>query len=277
MNDMKVGLALGGGGVRGLAHIPVLETLDELGIKPVAIAGTSMGSIIGALYASGRSGQEIRALVDGHIIKKGDRLSDVYRKKDQLIKWVKMFRPTTGSAGLVEANGLMGYLLDDLRVSTLEALPIPFKAVATDFYRCEPVVFSEGDLITAIRASISIPGVFVPVAHDGRILVDGGLTNQVPFDLLPDDCDVTIAVDVGPSWKSDETKPPSALDAVLGMFDIVVDQVVEAKLRERPPTIYLRPQLTGVRVLDFDKIETVFEQARPAMESLKAELKKRLE
>ena len=269
---MKVGIALGGGGVRGLAHILALQTIDDLGIKPSAVAGTSMGSIIGALYASGRSGREIHELLDGFIIKKGEGIRDIYRKKASLIKWLKAFRPVMGKAGMIEADGLMQYLLDDIRVEKIEELKIPFKAVATDYYRREPVVFSEGSLLTAIRASMSIPGVFVPVEHEGRVLVDGGLTNQVPYDLLTDDCDVTIAIDVGPTWDSEETQPPSALDATLGMFDLVVDKVVEARMKECAPTIYFRPRLHGIRVLDFDKIEDVFDQAQPAMDDLKRQL-----
>jgi len=274
---MKVGLALGGGGVRGLAHIPVLETLDELGIKPVAIAGTSMGSIIGALYASGKSGSEIRESVESHIVRKGDRLADVYRKRSDLIKWMKAFRPTAGSAGMIQADGLMQYLLEALGADSFEQLQIPFQAVATDYYRREQYVFKTGDLLTGIRASMSIPGVFVPVEHHGRVLVDGGLTNQVPHDLLPDDCDVTVAIDVSSDCDPEETKSPSALDALLSVFDIVVDKVVESKLKEQPPTIYLRPSLPGIHMLDFDKIETVFELAEPAMKELKVKLEKLLD
>lgn len=270
---MKVGVALGGGGVRGLAHILALETIDELGIKPVAVAGTSMGSIIGALYASGLSGRKIREMLEDHVIMKDDKIGDVYRKKANLVKWMKAFQPTAGKAGMIKADRLMGYLLEDLGVDTFEELQIPFQAVATDYYRREPHVFKSGDLLTAIRASMSIPGAFVPVEHHGRVLVDGGLTNQVPYDLLPPDCDVTIAVDVGPAWDAEETKPPSALDAVLGMFDLVVDNDIQAKLQEQPPTIYVRPVLKGIQVLDFEKIEIVFEQAQPAMDELAAKLK----
>lgn len=269
---MNVGVALGGGGVRGIAHVVALEMIDELGITPTAVTGTSMGSIVGALYAAGMSGQEIRGRLDHLVIKKGEGLRDIYRKKEHLIKWVKAFRPAVGGKGLVRADGLMQYLLDALKVDTFEALKIPFQAVATDFYRCSPVVFSEGALLPALRASMSIPGVFTPVEHGGRILVDGGLVNNLPYDLLPETCDVTIAIDVAATRDPDQTKPPSALDAVLSTFDMLVDNGIAAMLKQHSPTIYIRPDLGGIRVLEFDRIELVLERARPAMDELKTKL-----
>ncbi len=274
---MNIGVALGGGGVRGLAHILALEVIDELGIKPAVISGTSMGAIIGALYASGMSGKEIRERVNQHIIMKEDSVASIYKKKENLFKWLKVIRPSVTGSGLLKADGLMRLLLESLQTETFEDLQIPFKVLATDYMLGEAVVFNEGPLLPAIRASMSIPGVFVPVEMDGRILVDGGLTDQVPYDVLLEECDITVAIDVGPTREKTVSKPPSALEATLGMFDIVVDQVVAAQLRERPPSIYIRPVLTGVKVLDFDKIESVYEQAASAMGELRTALKEVLE
>lgn len=269
---MKVGVALGGGGVRGLAHVLALETMDACGITPTALAGTSMGSIVGALYASGQSGKEIREGIEQHIITRGDRFKDIYRKKGDLIKWLKVVRPAWGLSGLLKADGFLHYLLEEIRVDTFEELKIPFHVMAADFYRGEPVVFNTGELLPAIRASMSIPGIFVPVEHNGKILVDGGVVNNLPYDLLLDECDITIAIDVAATREVGETKPPNLIDATLGMFDILVDRVTENMMKERPPTIYFRPKLVGIRTLDFEKIKTVFEQAQPAMEELKTKL-----
>ena len=274
---MKVGVALGGGGVRGLAHILALEVIDELGIRPVAVSGTSMGSIIGALYASGLSGKEIRELLAAHTVSHEDNLSSIYHKKENLIKWLKVLKPSLAGSGLLKVDGFMRYLMEALRVETFEELETPLQVVATDYHRGEAVVFSQGPLLPAIHASISIPGVFVPVEHEGRILVDGGLTNQVPYDVLQDTCDVTVAIDVGPTRDKKESGLPGMKDATLGMFDILVDQVVSTQLRESPPTLYIRPTLTGIKVLDFDKIESVYEQAAPAMNELRTSLKELLE
>ncbi len=269
---MRVGLALGGGGVRGLAHVLALETMDACGIRPTHLAGTSMGAIIGALYASGRSGQAIREMVAQHIVSRGDSLREKLRKKADLVRWLSTLRPAWGRKGLLSADHFLHYLLEEIRVSAFEELQIPMKVVATDFYRGEPVVFGSGDLLTAIRASMTLPGIFVPVEHDGKVLVDGGVVNNLPHDLLPDDCDVTIAVDVAPTREPGETDPPNVIEAILGMFDILVERATEERLRAHRPTIYIRPRLIDIPTLDFEKIEEVWEQSRPAMETLRKEL-----
>lgn len=269
---MKFGVALGGGGVRGLAHIPALEAIDEFGIKPVMLAGTSMGAIIGAMYASGLSGKEIRAIIDRHTIAKGKPLSNIYRKMENLIRWLSAVRPTRTRSGLLKADGFLHYLLQEIHVDTFEELKIPLQVVATDFYRGEAVVLSSGPLLPALQASMSIPGIFAHVEYDGKILVDGGLVNNLPYDLLVDRCDVSIAIDVAPSRDTENTKPPQMIDAILGMFDILVDKVTEAKLAEQAPTIYIRPKFVGIRTLEFDKAESVFRQAAPEIQVLRTKL-----
>jgi NTE family protein len=249
-----------------------LETIEACGIRPAALAGTSMGSIVGTLYASGLSGRDIHAALDAHVIARDDGWREIYRKKGNLIKWLSVVRPSWRTDGLLKADGFLRFLLDEIRAETFEDLEIPLQVVATDFYRAEAVVFSSGDLLPAIKASMAIPGIFVPVEHEGRVLVDGGVVNNVPYDLLQDECDVVIAIDVAPARDSEETATPNMVDAILGMFDALVEQVVAARRRDRPPTIYIRPALKGIRTLDFDRIQDVFRQARPAMDELRAAL-----
>jgi NTE family protein len=268
----KFGLALGGGGVRGLAHILALETLDDCGIKPVAVAGTSMGAIIGALYAGGNSGKDIRGIVEKYIIMSTDKLKDIYAKKKHLIKWLKAVRLEMGRGGILCVDGFLQYLLDEIKVSEFEDLQIPFHVVTTNFWTGEQVVFSSGKLIDAIRASMAIPGVFAPVVIDGEVLVDGGVVNNVPYDIIAELCDVTVAVDVAVTRRREQVKVPNMLDSVLGMFDILVDEATERKMREMPPMIYSKPEIVNIRPLDFDKIEDVLSQARPAMDELKEQL-----
>jgi NTE family protein len=269
---MKVGIALGGGGVRGLAHILALEIIDSFGLKADRIAGTSMGAIIGSLYASGHSGQQIREGIQEHYIARGEGIKEVFAKRHTLLKWWNAIQLTRSSGGFLKADGFFEHLQDELKAETFEELAIPFQAVAADFYRGKPVVFDSGPLMPAIQASMSIPGVFVPVQHQGKILVDGGVVNNLPYDLLMDDCDVTIALDVAPTRDENSTDIPNIIDASLGMFDILVDRVTEEMLADQRPTLYVRPVLKGIRVLDFDKIESVFEQSRPAMEAFKKDL-----
>ncbi len=270
---MKLGLALGGGGVRGLAHVPVLEMLDELGIRPDRIAGTSMGAIIGTMYAAGIKGEEIREGVQGLTILKTDKAKDVWEKKDKLIRWFEFFRFSKGRKAILSADGFLSLLFEGLQVEDFSDLEIPLDVVATDYYRDERVVIGTGDLKSAVKASMAIPGVFEPVIHDGRVLVDGGMADNLPYEILQDDCDIVIAIDVLPVREVDETEPPNLVTAVLGMFDTLIERNTEDRLKDHPPTIYVRPELRDIGTLDFDQVETVYEQSAPAIENLRKILK----
>jgi len=193
---MKVGIALGGGGVRGLAHVPILQVIDDLQIRPAVISGASMGAVIGALYASGMSAREIREVVERRLILKNDTWRDVIEKSDDLLKWVSAFKPDFSGSGLINAEGILNSLLNEIKAESFEELEIPFLVVATDYWSAEEVVFETGELFPAIRASMAVPGVFSPVSVENRILVDGGVVNLVPYDLLMSCADFIIAVNV---------------------------------------------------------------------------------
>jgi NTE family protein len=267
-----IGLALGGGGVRGLAHILVLEALDDLGCKPSIIAGTSMGSVVGALYASGMSGREIKERVKGHTISKNDSWRSLLDKKTELLKWVEIFAPEWGRGGLLKADRFLRYLFGEIRKTRFEELDIPLIVVAADFWEASEVVFEEGELLPAIKASIAVPGVFAPVSFGGRVLVDGGVVNQVPYDHIIDRCGLTIAVDVGRTRVPGKSEVPSVLESILGTFDIMQAAALAQKTKHRKPDIYVRAEICDVGMLHFHKIEDVFNQAEPAIEMLKMQL-----
>lgn len=268
----RIGVALGGGGVRGLAHVLALETIDAAGIRPAAVAGTSMGAIVGALYAAGHSGADIRAGIRRHLVSRDDGLKEVLAKRADLLKWLKLVSIETGRGGLLRPDGFLAYLFDEIGVTTFEALKLPLRVVATDFWSGEEVVFDSGDLLTAVKASMAIPGVFAPVVRDGRVLVDGGVVNNVPYDTLAGLCERTIAVDVSPARRPRDGELPNAVDALVGMFDILADRVTALKMAASPPTLYLRPPIERVQPLEFEKIERVFAQAAPCMAGFRAEL-----
>ena len=272
---VRIGLALGGGGARGFAHILALEVLDTHGIKPAVIAGTSMGSIMGALYASGLSGGEIRSLVDSHTITRRDRLKDVFRKRSDLIQWLSFLRFSWSKQGLFRADRVLKYLLGRVNVESFEQLKTPLRVVATDFHSVEKVVFDSGELEPALQASISIPGVFTPVEHEGRILVDGGVVDNLPYHLLLDECDLVIAVDVSASKPPRRSRPPTMLEAVLATFDTLVTEVTEAAMESHAPHVVVRPDLGGILALDFGRVDEVFDRAKPAMEAFDQELTRR--
>ena len=125
-NTTNLGIALGGGGIRGLAHIPILKVLDEAGVRPARIAGTSMGAVIGALYATGMTADAIEERVRKHIVLKRDNLKSIIKKRKQLINWIRVFGPEKDRGGLVDADGLFQHLFDELLDLTFEKLPTPF-------------------------------------------------------------------------------------------------------------------------------------------------------
>lgn len=209
----RIGLVLGGGGARGLAHVAVLQELERLGVPVDCIAGTSMGALVGGLYASGMNAQqiedELRKLQWATLF--SDRLErperSFRRKRDDDLALVPG-KPGIGNEGVKLGSGLLAgervlLLLERLtqpvaRRAHFDDLPIPFRAVSTDLNTGQAVVHDRGQLSLAMRASMSIPGVFQPVVIDEHVLVDGGLANQLPVDVARAmGADIVIAVDVG--------------------------------------------------------------------------------
>jgi len=258
-------VAFGGGGARGLAHIHVIETLNELGIRPVAIAGSSIGAIMGAAMAAGLSGRDIHEFARGVLC----RRAEVTRRM-----WSA--RPETLSD--LVSNGLRVSQFNIQRILSafmpagiperFEDLQIPLKVTAADFYRQELVVIEDGELRSALCASAAIPAVFSPIRRGDRILIDGGIYNPVPFDLLDGLADVVIAIDVigGPAEETDHS--PKALDMLLGANQIMMQAINQAKMKLNPPAIYLRPS-TKYRALDFMKIDRVLADTVSVKDELK--------
>lgn len=269
---IKIGLALGGGGAKGLAHIPLLEVFDEMGIRPHRIAGTSMGAIIGAAYASGNSARNIRKKVDDMLISRGDRLRDIFNKRD-LRKWIEFLDPHFGRGGLVKGGSFKAFLADGLVAPTFADLEIPLKIVAADYWTREQIILDTGDLPTAIRASMAVPGVIAPIKRNDLVLIDGGLVNPVPYDLW-EDCDLTVAIDVTGSRSTGKKPIPGVIDSVFNAFQIMQLSIVNEKISRTPPDILIRPDITGVRIFELYKARTIYNQSRAAQDLLRQELKR---
>lgn len=273
-NQPSLGLALGGGGARGLAHILAFEAIDACGIAPSAIAGTSMGAIMGALYASGKSGVQIRAGLEKMLVTKNDNIKDILSNTPNLFKWLSIVRLEMNKGGLLKTDKFLHYLMEEIGVTTFEELKIPLHVVTTDFWSGEEVVISSGELLPAINASMAIPGVFAPVVIDDRVLVDGGLVNNLPYEIVAPLCDHTITIDVAPcrSRQAHESMIPGVVESVIGMFDLMSEKERLNKQNNATSTIYIHPKISNVRILDFDKIESVFEQSQESMLDLKRQL-----
>jgi NTE family protein len=180
----KLGYALGSGAAKGLFHIGVLGVLEEYGVMPDIIAGTSMGSIIGALYASGLKTNDLKHIAYSINWKQIMRLTDIM---------------TLSRSGLIQGKRIMALLKSILGDIGFSQLKCKYAAVAADLYTGQQVVYTDGSLIEAIRASISIPGIFAPVHYEGRYLVDGGLVNAVPVSVCRDlGADYVIGVNAIP-------------------------------------------------------------------------------
>lgn len=271
----RIGLALGGGGARGLAHVVVLEAFDELGIRPHAIVGTSIGAVIGVLYCAGQSAAELRASLDRLIIRDGESLRSALADR-RLFKWLDFVAPQFEGAGLIRSEKFVSFLFESIRAENFDQLSIPLRVVAADFWNREEVVLDSGPLQTAVQASMSLPGLFAPVMLDNRLLVDGGAVNPVPFDRLPDDCTVRVAVDVIGQREHVEGEPPSLSESIFNTFQIMEKSIVRAKLQSAQPDIYLEVDVRGVRLLEFFKAPQVFAQAERAKQQLKRALIGRL-
>ena len=266
----RIGVALGGGGARGLSHIVVLEVLDELGLKPVALSGTSIGAIIGAAYASGMSGKDIRAYMLDML---GDR-SEVVRRllKARVGRFSHLLKQGLTNPVLLDGEVLLDAFLPSSVPPDFAQLRIGLSISATDFHSGEEVVFAEGPLIPAIAASMAIPGVLRPVTIGTRVLVDGGAVNPVPNDLLTGKADLTIAVNIIDGAAANRTidlATPEPADAVFGTITLMMRQLADIRLAAQPPSLLVVPPISGFRSIDFFRAKEIFAACAPMKDPLK--------
>ena len=291
----KVGLALGSGSARGLAHIGVIRALKEAGIEVDCVAGTSIGAMIGAVYASGKI----------------DSLQNAYMAMDwkKIVYFLDVVFP---KSGIIDGKKVADFIREYVHSACIEELPLPFQAVATELNSGEEVVFEAGDVIDAVRASISVPGMFTPVRINGQVLVDGGLVNPVPVSVVRSmGADIVIAVDLNHdvvagkapkrapkpvdesafmqalsrmggenyiaamtrinrglqsldtpalshirAWMAEEPLP-NIFEVLLTSINIMETQITRAQLRITPPDLLLQPPLGSVHFLEFNRAEEI--------------------
>jgi NTE family protein len=264
-------LALGGGGARGLAHIAVIEAFDEMGVKPAAIAGTSIGALVGAAYASGMAGKDIRRFVIGLA---HDRRETTRRLlASRAGTFADVFAGDFGQATQLDAEKFCARFLPDSIPEDFSQLAIPLTVMATDLHRRREVALAEGALRPALAASIAIPGLLRPVVIDNSVLIDGGATNPLPFDRLRGTADVLVAVDVLRVLPTERGDIPGTWESVYTTLNIMSSAIVEAKLAHGPPDLVVRPNVAIFRTLDFYQATAIMRSADAA----KADVMKRLE
>lgn len=271
---MKIGLALGGGGARGLAHIPMLEAFDELGLRPATIAGSSMGALVGAAYAGGMSGRELRE----HAL-------------SLLSNRMAMARHVFGSKGgrfgnLLSIKGLMSMQLEGRKLvdialpdhlpQMLEDHAIPIKIIVTDYERMEEVVIQTGHVHEAVGASIAIPGLISAPLINGRIHVDGGVKNPVPFNHVTEGMDLVVAIDVTGRPRPPHKAHPTNLELAIGSVLIMFHELADLRRVQMPPNIYITPDIDMFNAGDFFKAKEIFLASEPGKERLKRALELRI-
>lgn len=284
----KIGLVLSGGGARGVAHIGVLKALEELRVPIDYIAGTSMGAVVGGLYASGMSPEEIEAFfrsTDWQDVLRDapPRTAETFRERSRVYDLNQDFQVGVSASGVRLPAGVIAgeKLIANLRKLLLpvkgvdfDRLPIPYRAVATDIETGEKVVLGSGDLAMAIRASMSVPGVFAPVTVNGRLLVDGGISSNLPIDTVRElGADLVIAADVRPELRAQgQLQSPLAIGNQ--MLDILIQRETIAQVKRLSDRdVYIRLPLPGASSTNFagsaENIEPGFAGAMDRAEALR--------
>jgi NTE family protein len=288
----RIGLALGSGSARGWAHVGVIRALEQTGIRPDVVCGTSVGSLVGAAYAAGeldRFEQWLLAM----------RLKDVVG-----------FMDVSLSGGMLKGERVMEFFRRNFVDRPIEELATPFAAVATALYTGAEVWLREGSTVDAVRASIALPALFTPVLRDGATLVDGGLVNPVPVSLARAmGADIVIAVDLGsdilgrhltagprvmesgspigewmhklqeslgeliPTHSSDEPKLPSMHDVLFSGIDIMQVRITRSRMAGDPPDVIVSPRLAHLHLLDFHRAKEAIEEGKRAVEAIRPNLR----
>jgi len=261
-------LALGAGGARGLAHIAIVEALDEMGVAPVAIAGSSIGAVIGAGYAAGLTGRVMRR----HLLPIAHNRAEVMRRvmSARAVAWSELLSAGFGNPLVVDALKFYDTFLGELLPENFADLKVPLTAITTDLHAREALAFSEGPLRPAVAASMAVPGLVQPLQVGGRVLIDGGVTDPLPFGCLRGKADVIVAVDV--SGGAERAGVPDPWDSLFATISVMGHTIVAHKLKEGAPDLVLRPKIGIFRMLDFLQASAILRAAEP----IKAELKEKL-
>ena len=247
----RIGLALGGGAARGFAHIGVIQVLEEAGIKVDLVAGTSAGSLVASLYASGKSGRELQTLAET-------------MDEGAITDWSFPLR------GLIRGEALARYIRDKTGGRAIEQMTLPLGIVATDLSDGTPILFRAGDTGTAVRASSAVPAVFQPVKIGTHEYVDGGLVAPVPVRFARDmGAQLVVAVDI--SSPPERNPPGDAFRMLMQTFSIMSRSINSLELRDAD--LVIRPKLDGVGSADFTARRRAIQAGREAAQAVLGQLR----
>jgi NTE family protein len=250
----------------------MLEVIDELELTPVAIAGTSIGAIIGAAYAAGIKAAQLRAYA-----------LSMFRNRAKV--YARLFEARIGRVGdlfargnpvLLDGERLLDRFWPDEVPDSFEELAIPFIAVATDYFGCREITFSSGALVSGVAASMALPGLIKPVGIEGRFLIDGGAVNPLPCDIVTGKADIVIAIDITGAPSAQERRATNAFATLFAAAQIMQGAIVKAKTKAHPPDLLIRPGVETFGALDFFKAPQILAAAEPAKAKFREELQARL-
>lgn len=262
-------LALGAGGARGLAHIAVIEALDQLGLRPTAIAGTSIGAMVGASYAAGLTGKAIRR----HALDLAFNRAEVIRRLmgARAVALSSVLSAPFSNPVLLDPDKFCAAFLPEGVPQDFSDLRIPLVLVAADLHERREVVFTSGPLRPAIAASMAIPGLVRPLELDGRVLVDGGAVDPLPFMQVRGQADIVVAVDCSGNH-GERGKIPGPWESVFATITVMSQAIVAEKLKQGPPDLVLRPNVGFFGMLDFLQASAILRVAEQMIPEIKAKL-----
>ncbi|MBC7718355.1 MAG: patatin-like phospholipase family protein [Chitinophagaceae bacterium] len=256
---LKIGLALGGGAARGFAHVGVIAVLEEAGLKPQLVVGTSAGSLVAALYASGQTSAQLKQTA-------------LSLQEVAITDWML---PIFGR-GMFRGDALARYVNELVSSRLIDAMPMPLGIVATDLITGGAVLFQKGDTGTAVRASSAVPAVFVPVKINGREYVDGGLVSPVPVRFARQmGADVVVAVDISNPPEANANAASDTLQILLQTFAIMGKSINQYELAGSD-VVVVRPSLVGLKSADFSARQLAIDRGRAAMLAALPALKAKL-
>jgi NTE family protein len=258
VSDIRIGLVLGSGGARGLAHIVAIETLERLGIRPVQIAGASIGAIIGAAYASGMSGTQLRS----HFLTQFRNRSDVMGRlfQTRVGKFSDIWREGLTNPVLVDGERVLDTFFPEFFRESFADLAIPLTIVAADIHRLERVDLTEGALKPAIAASMAIPGLVRPVVHQGKVMIDGGAIDPLPVRAITEPVDLILAIDISRAAQREESAEiPGFIETLTRAFDLMQLSLVESQSYvPQAPYHRVKARVDQFAALDFFRPKKVF-------------------
>ena len=266
-NGGEIAVALGAGGARGLAHVLVVEAFDELGVKPAAIAGASMGAVVGAAWAAGVPGRDMRLHATNLVRNRADLIARVLRAR--VGRFMDVFSGGLGNPVLLDGERILDLFWPKAVPDRFSEFRIPFRAVATDFFGRGEYLFDAGPLAPAVAASMAIPGLFRPVEIEGRVYVDGGVTDPLPYRCLMGKSHYVLACDVTGGPVLAERTSPAPFEAMFGAAQIMQGSIIGQMLKTSRPHALLRPDVDRFRVLDFFAAQQIFAAAEPMKDEIK--------